>query len=187
MSALTPISGTASSGPTTLIFKEKRGPSLSGDSGKVKDAEGNTVYSIDAHLMTMSERRTLKDASGADVGQCRRKKTPGLHPTYYIGTMDDDKKCAVKVKGLMNITKCDADIYLGDTVVGEASGNWRAKSYQINLQGQQVAEVKRKTGAMGHLLDADSYVMEIAPGVDTAFVVMVVIALDELYHDNSGN
>ena len=98
--------------------------------------------------------------------------------------MDDDKKCMVKVKGMMNITKCDADIYLGDRVIGEATGNWRAKSFKIAIEGNEVAIVSRKTGMMGHLLDADTYVIEIVDGVDTAFISLVIIALDELYHDD---
>ena len=79
--------------------------------------------------------------------------------------------------------KCDADIYLGDNVIGEASGNWRAKSFKVDLHGKRVATICRKTGLMGRLLDADSYVIEIAAGVDTAFISMIVIALDEIYHD----
>lgn len=85
---------------------------------------------------------------------------------------------------LMNITKCDADIYLGDTVIGEASGNWRAKSFTITLGGRQAGKVLRKTGLMGRVMDKDSYVIEIEQGVDVAFMCMVVIALDEIYHDD---
>jgi hypothetical protein len=84
----------------------------------------------------------------------------------------------------MNITKCDADIYLGDTVIGEASGNWRAKSFTITLGGRQAGKVLRKTGLMGRVMDKDSYVIEIEQGVDVAFMCMVVIALDEIYHDD---
>ena len=83
----------------------------------------------------------------------------------------------------MNPTKCDADIYHGDTVIGEARGNWRAKSFTISLGGRPVATVSRKTGLMGRVLDADSYIIEIEGGVDVAFMSMVVIALDEIYHD----
>ncbi len=83
----------------------------------------------------------------------------------------------------MNITKCDADIYLGDSVIGEASGNWRAKSFNITLGGRNVGRVQRKTGLMGRVLDKDSYVIEIEAGVDVAFMCMVVIGLDEIYHD----
>jgi uncharacterized protein YxjI len=87
----------------------------------------------------------------------------------------------------MNPTKCDADIYHGDTVIGEASGNWRAKSFTISLGGRHAAKVSRKTGLMGRVLDADSYIIEIEGGVDVAFMSMVVIALDEMYHDKEGN
>ena len=155
MTSLTPIAPQyAAAAPTTLVFKEKKTMTISGDSGKIKDADGNLVFEIDAHLATMSERRTLKNASGAKIGQCRRKKTPGIHPAFYIGTMDDEKKIMVKVKGMMNPTKCDADIYYGDKVVGEAGGNWRAKSYHVSIGGKRVAEVKRKTGLTGHMFDA---------------------------------
>jgi len=70
-----------------------------GDSGKIKDANGNLIFKVDAHFMTISERRTLEDESGTKIGTVRVKKTPGLHKTYYLGPMDNDKKCAVKAKG----------------------------------------------------------------------------------------
>jgi hypothetical protein len=57
------------------------------------------VFKINAQLVTLSERRTLTDSSGTALGQLRRKKTPGLHAMYYLGTMNDEKKCAVKAKG----------------------------------------------------------------------------------------
>lgn len=84
---------------------------------------------------------------------------------------------------MLNVTKSDADIYMGSKVIGEVTGNWRAKAFSISIEGKEVATIKRKTGVTGHLLDADSYVVEISAGVDTAFICMVVIALDELYHD----
>ena len=70
-----------------------------GDSGKIKDANGNLVFNINAQLVSMSARRTLTDSNGGALGQVRKKKTPGLHVTYYLGTMNDEKKCAVKAKG----------------------------------------------------------------------------------------
>ena len=47
--------------------------------------------------------------------------------------------------GIFNPTTCNADIYLGDTVIGEVSGNWSARSYTISIDSKQVAEVKRQT------------------------------------------
>jgi len=148
------------SAPTTLYLKEKK-MSLSGDSAAVKDSDGNDMYKINAHLATMSARRTLSDSSGKELGQVRKKKTPGLHPTCYVGTMSDEKKCSVKVKGMMNPAKCDADIYVGNDVVGEASGNWRAKTFSIQISGKEVASIKRVTSAASLALGADSYSIEV--------------------------
>jgi hypothetical protein len=57
------------------------------------------MFKINANFLTISEQRTLKDASGTKIGTVCVKKTPGLHKTYYLGTMSNDKKCAVKMKG----------------------------------------------------------------------------------------
>jgi hypothetical protein len=49
MSALTPIAPqTVASGPTTLVIKEKKGPSLTGDSGKIKDDKFSSLTLIKA-------------------------------------------------------------------------------------------------------------------------------------------
>ena len=70
-----------------------------GNSGKILDANGNLRFEVAASLMSLSEHRVLKDASGKVIGQCRKKKTPGFHMTYYLGPMDNEKKYAVKAKG----------------------------------------------------------------------------------------
>ena len=85
----------------------------------------------------------------------------------------------------MNITKCDAEIYLGHTVIGQTEGNWRVKSFKISLQGNLAATVSCKTSAASILVGADSYCIEISEGIDSAFILGVIIALDEIYHDGN--
>jgi len=70
-----------------------------GDSATILDEGGNVKFKIDAKLMTMSARRVLLDASGTEIGSIRKKKTPGLHEAWYLGTPSDDKKCKVKATG----------------------------------------------------------------------------------------
>jgi len=172
----------AASDPTTLVLKEKK-LSLTGDSATIKDVNGNVVFKINAHLMSLSCRRELMDANGTMIGQLRKKKTPQIHQSYYFGPMDNDKKCSVKKKGLMNITKCDADIFLGSTKIGEAHGNWRSKSFDIFIDGNQAGKVSRKTNLSSVLLDSDEYVIEVSAGVDAAFITLIIISLDELYSE----
>lgn len=193
MSNLAPITSQfVSSSPTTLILKEKSALSLNprnGDSATILDTNGNVVFEIEAHLISLSQNRTIKTSTGAKIGTIRKKRLPaitmtGIKQAWYLGSLEDERKCRVQMKGVFNPTSCNAEIYLGDTVIGEVVGNWSARSYTISIDNKQVAEVKRHTGITGHIQSKDEYCIEIAAGVDTAFISMVVIALDEMYHDD---
>eukprot|EP01063_Lacrimia_lanifica_P017286 TRINITY_DN24152_c0_g1_i1.p2 TRINITY_DN24152_c0_g1~~TRINITY_DN24152_c0_g1_i1.p2 ORF type:complete len:149 (-),score=67.29 TRINITY_DN24152_c0_g1_i1:88-477(-) len=122
--------------------------------------------------------------SKQEVGQLRKSKMPGLKAKYYVGTMQDDKAVKVVEKGAFNPLNCDAKIEVGGKDVGLVKGNWRAKEYSISLNGVQVASVKRKTSFSSLVFDADSYCLEMGPGCDMAFLVLVTIALDEMYHES---
>merc|ERR1712151_877328 len=130
----------------------------------VKDENGNIVFKIDAKHMSLSRRQHLLDANGKTVGQVRRKRM--MHTVFYIGTPNDDKHCVVKLEATCNPTY-DADIYLGDKVIGEVSGNWSAKEYSIKVNDTLIANKTR---------GADSCCIDIEEGVDTAFVALVTLA-----------
>jgi hypothetical protein len=74
---------------------------------------------------------------------------------------------------------CNAKNYCDNTISGGASSNWRVTTITIKMCGKQAAMVSRNT-AMGRILEADSYVIDIETKVLIPFIVMVVIALDEL-------
>uniref|UniRef100_A0A7S0XIC3 Tubby C-terminal domain-containing protein n=1 Tax=Erythrolobus madagascarensis TaxID=708628 RepID=A0A7S0XIC3_9RHOD len=172
----------ARSTPTDLIFQEKL--TLTGDGAAVTDEDGTVLFRIKAKLMSVSARRELADASGAVIAGARMKKTPGLHAAVYIGPESNEKLMMVKAKGLRDITKCDVDIYLNDKVVGEACGNWRAKTFDVKINGQLAGQMTRKsTTAKGILFGADAYHVAVAPNVDLACMALLICALDEIYHD----
>jgi uncharacterized protein YxjI len=52
--------------------------------------------------------------------------------------------------------------------------------------GRTIATVSRKFSVMSILLEKDSYVIAIEPGVDCALMVVFVVALDEQYRDDKG-
>uniref|UniRef100_A0A7S4NT99 Tubby C-terminal domain-containing protein n=1 Tax=Paramoeba aestuarina TaxID=180227 RepID=A0A7S4NT99_9EUKA len=170
------------SSETTLELSEKA-RSLSGNSSEITDSKGKVVFKIDGHNMTVHARRSLVNAKGKTVGQLRESKGLHRHKTYYIGTKDDDKKMEVKEKGTFDPVHCDAEIlnHKGKKV-GECKGNWRSKDFTIDYDGKKVCTVHRKTDASGKILNCDNYDLKIKAGVDMAFVVLVVTALDEMYH-----
>ena len=69
-------------------------------------------------------------------------------------------------------------------------GNWRGKTMELYLGkkkegGRLLAEASRKFD-IGHvLLDAQSYVLRVQPGVDTALCVLLCVAFDEFNNDTA--
>ena len=89
---------------------------------------------VEAHLISLSQNRTVKSSTGATIGTIRKPYIPkftltGYKPAWYLGSLDDERKTRVQMKGLLNPTTCNAEIYLGDTAIGEVVGNWSARSY----------------------------------------------------------
>ena len=73
-------------------------PPTPATSGSLIDTSGNLVWDINAKLFTLSGRRIVMDANKNELGQIKRMhmKTPGIHDIWYIGPMDDIKKCSVR-------------------------------------------------------------------------------------------
>mmetsp|Transcript_16175 Transcript_16175/g.35964 ORF Transcript_16175/g.35964 Transcript_16175/m.35964 type:complete len:276 (-) Transcript_16175:100-927(-) len=177
----------ATAHPTELYLKEKA-MSWTGDDAKIKDSSGNTVFKIHAELLTLSQRRYLVDAHGNRIGQLRHKKMD-IKPAVYIGTLDNEKKVKLTTSGMFNPLKCDARIKVDGTTVGKVTcrGNWRAKKFSITMHGVEVATIGRKRTMASTFMDADSYHISVRPQqgqpVDLAFISLITIALDELYHE----
>lgn len=182
LAPIAPQYGTTQS--TDLYLKEKVF-GFTGDSSSIKDSKGNTMFSIKAELITMSQRRSLLDSEGNVIAQLRRQKM-GLIPTVYIGTPENEKKVTVKSTGILNPLQCNASITIDGKKVGKVEGNWRAKKFSIQIDGVEVAKIGRKRTVASTFMGADSYNITVTPKgkpVDLAFVSLVCIALDEIYHD----
>jgi uncharacterized protein YxjI len=132
----------------------------------------------------MSQRRYIYDSRGQRVGQLRKSR---LLPSVYIGSASDEKRCSVAMSGFLNPMKCNANILLGGSrKIGKVSGNWRAKKFNVTIDGAVVATVTRKKTMQSMFAGADSYCVDVQAGVDLVFISLVAVALDELYHDEKG-
>lgn len=169
---------------TELNLKEKT-LSFTGDDAKIKDSNGNVIFKVKADLISFSQSRKMTDAQGRTIALLS-KKLALIGTTFYIGTEGNEKKVAMKRKNKYNPLNSNAIIKIDGQEVGEISGDWRAKSFSITIDGVEVATVSRPRTMASTFMDADSYVIRITPKgqpVDTAFISLIVIALDELYND----
>merc|ERR1739848_105549 len=143
------------------------------------------MFRIQSELLTISQRRSLLDSHGNEIAQLRRQKL-GLIPTVYIGTPENQKKVTVKTTGILNPLNCNASISIDGKKVGKVEGNWRAKKFSIQIDGVEVAKIGRKRTVASTFMGADSYNITVTPKgkpVDLAFISLICIALDEIYHD----
>jgi uncharacterized protein YxjI len=183
---LVPISPAHAVSENTELYLKEKSFSWTGDDAKIKDSKGTVVFKIKAKYVSFSQRRILYDgATGKELAQLRHKKME-LVPTIYIGIPGNDKKVKLKTKGMFNPFNCDAGIHVNGREVGEVKGNWRAKHFHITIDGAQVAYIRRRRTAESVFLDADSYEIAAMPKgdpVDMAFICLICVAMDELYHD----
>jgi len=182
---LTPIAPQYGTTESTDLYLKEKALTLTGDNASVKDSKGNTMFSINADMISMSQRRSLVDSEGNVIAQLRRQ-VMGLIPTIYIGTPQNEKKVTVKSTGILNPLQCNASISIDGKTVGKVKGNWRAKKFSIQIDGVEVAKIGRKRTIASTFMGADSYNITVTPKgkpVDLAFISLVCIALDEIYRD----
>ena len=173
---------------TNLILKEDINALTGGQVAAIKDKHTKKIlYTVGQPSSVFSgHRRMVKDNHGHLVGQLRRKKIPGLRPTYYLGTKDNEKHCAIVLKDLLDFQSRNADIYLNDEIIGEVVGkDWKVKNFEIKIKNKVVAKIcKTVDMSVRGFAHEDDYCMDIlSEGVDTAFIAMITIALDQLYQD----
>jgi len=176
----------ATSKPTKLSLKE-RTSAISGDDARIKDSKDNTVFQMRSEMLSISQRRTMLDAHGNVIAQLRHKKM-GIVPTIYIGTPLNENKVVLKSSGLLKASSYNASISIDGEKVGKVEGDYRAEKFSIQIDGEEIATLRRKRNAASTMLaGSDSYNINVTPPqggrpVDLAFVSLVAVAIDELYH-----
>jgi len=173
---------------TNLSLKEEVFGLTGDQSTTVKDKKTKKVlYKIGkSSTFFTGHRRILKDVNGREIGQFRRDRMAAIHKSYFIGINNDEKRCSIRLKQLGDVAHRHADIYLGEDIIGEAFGaDWKEKKFEIKIKDKVVANVyKTLDKNVKGFLHEDDFCMDItSEGVDTAFITMITLALDELYQD----
>uniref|UniRef100_A0A6B2LHT7 Tubby C-terminal domain-containing protein n=1 Tax=Arcella intermedia TaxID=1963864 RepID=A0A6B2LHT7_9EUKA len=177
---------------TILIMKEKV-LSLSGDSAKIKDFDGNIKYQIKGKLLTLHERSTLLDADKNFIAELE-KKLASLHTRVKLKDATGAVRVVVMRSHIVQLrSSCHIYVFRDKKTKGydknppdfKVKGDFFARKFTILDQEERVvARVRREMfSARNVLFGQDSYVLQVAPLVDSAFVTFVVMALDEIFSD----
>ncbi|KAL7752965.1 hypothetical protein RI367_001416 [Sorochytrium milnesiophthora] len=175
---------------TRLSIQEK--VSWSGDDFKVKDASGTVWFWCDGKAFSLvRDKKVLLDASGQPVLNIKdRISFPHKGFSIYVGGHSERKVAHISQKMQMTGATILIDVTLLDGRQTQLviKGSYAAFSAFIfaghpRSGGQLLAKISRQPSIFGTILERDRYVLQVAPGVDVAFMVALCIVLDEAERD----
>ena len=168
----------------------KKALSLSGESFHITDPDGNVIFKMDGHALSIRDKCTLEDPHGHAI-LVARKKLRSMHERWEVCKgehFDDDKLLfSVKKSSLVQF-KTHLEVFLNGNDNDEApdfevKGNFFEREAQIFHKDQLVAEIKRKFTVGNVLLDKHTFTVLVCPHVDQAFIATLVIIMDRIHED----
>ena len=142
-----------------------------GGSSVIQDAEGNDVMKVKGKVFSFTRKKFLTDLEG-NTKYIIRNKFWRLF-TYRAFILDAEEKVKATVRRKIFSLR---DRYFVTSDLGnlEVVGNILQFNYRILLDGKEIGHVARKISLR------DSFVLTIDDGFDPAFMVALVIAIDNI-------
>ncbi|KAG5069259.1 hypothetical protein AAZX31_01G118000 [Glycine max] len=162
------------------------------DSFTVTDVNGQIVFSLKASLMTLHDHRVLLDAAGEPVVTLRRKLM-SAHDRWQIfrgeSTEPKDLIFSVKRSSFFQL-KTKLDVFLANNTKEEVcdfkvKGSWFERSCVV-YAGESlniVAQMHKKHTVQSIVFGKDNFMVTVYPNIDYAFIVALILILDEIHKD----
>eukprot|EP01089_Gocevia_fonbrunei_P005852 TRINITY_DN1634_c0_g1_i2.p1 TRINITY_DN1634_c0_g1~~TRINITY_DN1634_c0_g1_i2.p1 ORF type:complete len:203 (+),score=28.48 TRINITY_DN1634_c0_g1_i2:57-665(+) len=166
----------------TVVLKEKIF-SLTGDSFKIQDTNGNDVFQLKGKLVSLHQRKVLKDMEGNSLGVVR-KRMVSVHKRQNIYDADEKKIAFAARKHFLQF-HANAVIKIKSTEEEiTVKGSIFAHDFKFYMGDTVIAYVHRGIlNARNIIAGKDSYQLTVAPNVDLAFMILATICLDEIFCD----
>jgi len=171
-------------GPETLIMKEQV-MSIGDDAFHVKTAAGATVLTISADALSLSRRKRVFAPDGTHLFTIRHHLI-SIPSSYYVENPAGER--IFEIKGKLHLLTSKAEGIFKNAVAGgreekllmEGSFFNRHTKITNERDGAVVAEIDRDMINLRQILaDRQTYAVHVAPGIDIALIVAMVICLDE--------
>lgn len=154
----------------------ERSDALSAKSpNNVRDIDGNCLFTIMPNSVTLRNRRILIDKHkniGDTIGQFHSKRVS--NKSYFVGTIHEASRFKLSLKKTSHVSSFQADIIFGGELIGKVSGDWENMIYIIVINDIIVASISPKG-------DNNRYYTVVEQGNDVAFIVLIVLALDQIF------
>ncbi|XP_045793243.1 protein LURP-one-related 10-like [Trifolium pratense] len=191
--------------PTTIIGPQYCAPyhldlavvkkvlTISDGNFAVTDVNGNIIFKVKGSFLTLRDRRVLVDAAGYPITTLRRKIAT-MHDTWkaYRGESTNSKDLIFTLKRSSLIQfKTKLDVFLAsnkkqDVCDFKVKGSWFQRSCTVYAgeSNNIVAQMHKKHTVKNILIGKDHYMVTVYPNVDYAFIVALIVILDEINDDS---
>ncbi|KAM0941201.1 putative tubby-like protein [Dioscorea sansibarensis] len=177
--------------PVDLTVK-KKALSLSDGDFSVLDVNGNVVFKVKGKLLSLRDRRVLVDAVGNPIISMQQKMI-SMHRRWQVfrGDSSDEKDLLFSAKKSSLIQfKTNLDVFLASNTTEHAcdfkiKGSYfeRACTIYLGESNTIVAQMSRKYTVTNIVLGKDTFGVTVYPNIDYAFIVSLIIILDEINKD----
>ncbi|CAA0836228.1 Protein LURP-one-related 15 [Striga hermonthica] len=158
----------------------------------VTDVNGNLMFKVKGKLLSLHEKRTLLDAAGNPIVTFRQKMLSARSRwQVFRGESTDPKDMLFSVRRSSFLQlKTKLDVFLASNVSEQVcdfrvEGNWFESSCVIyaGKSNNIVAQMKRNHTAQSLLLGKDNFGVTVYPNVDYAFIIALIVLLEEINTD----
>jgi len=146
-----------------------------GDDFWIENQEGRRAFRVNGKVLRIRDTLMLETTNGEELFSVQSKM---LHVRDTMNIERGGRKVASVKKALVSPLRDRFSIDVEDGEDMEAKGNIIDHEYKIERNGDQVAEVSRRWFRV-----RDTYGVEIEPGQDDAFVLTLVICIDQMTQD----
>ncbi|KAG9454714.1 hypothetical protein H6P81_007618 [Aristolochia fimbriata] len=181
--------------PVDLTITEKTFSITDGDYA-VTDINGNIVFKVKGKLLSLRDKRVLLDAAGNPIVTLQQKVL-SAHRRWraYRGDSTDSKHLLFSVKkaSLIQMFKTQLDVFLASNTSEHAcdfhiKGSFFERSCTIYHGNSNVivAQMSKRYTAKNIVLGKDAFGVTVYPNVDYAFIIALIVMLDEINKDRDG-
>ncbi|KAH9673243.1 protein LURP-one-related 15 [Citrus sinensis] len=136
----------------------------------VTDTNGNILFKVKGVFLTfIHQRRVLLDGAGNPILTLREKAMTAHHRTkldVFLANNTKEDVCDFRVKGSWFERSCT--IYAGES-------------------STIIAQMHKKHTVQSILIGKDNFAVTVYPNIDYAFIVALIVILDEINHASSSS
>ena len=161
---------------TTRTFRMREKVFAVGDDYWVEDEAGQRAFKVNGKALRLRKTFVLEDPAGAELAKIREKKL-SVRDTMVVAMAGHDVVVRKRLFGIR-------DRYVAEVDGGgeyTAKGNFVDHEYDIELDGNKVANVSKKWFRV-----RDTYGVEVLGEQDLALVLSITVCIDHLSHDGRG-